>query len=256
MPGAFDPTTFLKQLREHGCRLGEPFAYFDRCASTNDEAKRALRGGLPSGATFVADEQTAGRGRRGRQWFAPAGECLLFSVLMRPRISPEQLSTLTLSVGLGVREALAQKLDQELSLKWPNDVLCGDQKLAGVLVECEMSSATLGVIVGIGINVGVESFPHELAARATSLRLLGSTEARELLLVRTLRAIDHWVGVLSSGRLHEVVQALGRHDALLGRQLAVDGCTGVGAGIDARGHLLLRTPEGVRAVHSGTVEIQ
>jgi BirA family biotin operon repressor/biotin-[acetyl-CoA-carboxylase] ligase len=256
MSGAFDPTTFLKQLREHGCRLGEPFAYFERCVSTNDEAKRALHGGLPSGATFVADEQTAGRGRRGRQWFAPAGECLLFSVLMRPRIAPEQLSTLTLSVGLGVREALAQNLDQELLLKWPNDVLCDDQKLAGVLVECEMSSNTLGVIVGVGINVGVESFPEELEARSTSLRLLGSTEARELLLVRTLRAMHHWVGVLESGRLHEVVQALERYDALLGRQLAVDGCTGVGAGIDARGHLLLRTTEGVRAVHSGTVEIQ
>src|SRR5690606_34811005 len=167
--------------------------------------------------------------------FAPAGQCLLFSVLMRPRLAPEQLSTLTLSVGLGVRDALSQNLNHELTLKWPNDVLCGDQKLAGVLVECEMSRDTLGVIVGVGINVGFESFTDELATRATSLRLLGSDEAREPLLVRTLHAIDHWVRVLAAGGLHEVAQALGRHDALLGRQISVDGRVGVGAGIDEIG---------------------
>lgn len=256
MTSAFDPSAFLTQLRAQGCRFGEPLSYFARCASTNDEAKRAVHRGEPSGALFVADEQTAGRGRRGRDWFAPAGQCLLFSVLMRPRLSAEQLSTLTLSVGLGVRDALSQNIERELTLKWPNDVLCGEQKLAGVLVECETSRGSVGVVVGVGINVLVESFSEELSSRATSMRLLGSAEPREALLVRTLRAIEHWVDVLESGRLGEVARALGQHDALLGRPLSVGGHVGVGAGINARGQLLVRTSEGVRAVHFGTVEIQ
>jgi BirA family biotin operon repressor/biotin-[acetyl-CoA-carboxylase] ligase len=256
MAHPFDPTSFIDQLRRRGCRFGEPLSYFSSCASTNDEAKTAMRAGAPNGATFIADEQTAGRGRRGREWFSPSGESLLFSVVVRPQLAADRLSALTLAAGLGVREALAAFVDRPLMLKWPNDVLCRDRKLAGILVECETVNVPLGVVVGVGINVGVESFPAELAELATSLQRLGATTAREALLVEVLRSMDHWIGALESGELGKLAAALRQHDALLGRRVVVEGVAGVAAGIDERGRLLLETSREVVAVHSGTVEIQ
>ncbi len=252
----FDVGLFLQLLRHRGSALGEPFSYLDRTHSTNDVAKQAARTGAPSGATFLTDHQSAGRGRRGRTWHSEPGQGLLFSVVLDSSLPPERLSPLTLAVGLGVREALAEFAEHELSLKWPNDVLFEGRKLAGVLVESEASGNGMRLVVGVGVNVGTPSFPAELASIATSLRLLGCSARREHVLARALPAVHHWIATLERGDLSKIVAEVSRFDALAGKQVLVEGVRGIARGIDAQGQLLVQVGNQVRAVRSGTVEIQ
>jgi len=253
---SFDTPLFLQLLRQRGCRLGEPFSYLIETTSTNDVAKDAARRGAPPGATFLADQQTAGRGRRGRPWHARASESLLFSVLLDSTLRADELSALTLAVGLGVRQAISELTKRELRLKWPNDVLFEGRKLAGILVETDVSSRPRRIIAGIGVNVSTACFPEELASIATSLRQMGSELPRETLLAALLTAIEGWVATLEQGDLAHVASEVRRFDALLGRQLQVEGVQGIGRGIDPAGNLLVETDGEIRAVGSGTVEIQ
>jgi BirA family biotin operon repressor/biotin-[acetyl-CoA-carboxylase] ligase len=247
----FDVAEYLRLLRQRGCTLGEPFEYQRLSVSTNDDAKRGAAQGCLAGATFLADEQSGGRGRRGREWFAQPGEALLFSVVLRPRLNPDALSSLTLAVGLGVREALAAHAAVPFHIKWPNDVLCGSAKIAGILVEADNASGS--VVVGVGINVGTEQFPSDLDRIATSLSKLGGAPAREPLLVDVLVAVQGWVAVLERSGVAGLVRELRRWDALLGRAVVIEEQAGTARGIDDRGHLLLEVDDHVRSVRSGTV---
>src|SRR5690606_34522208 len=127
---------YLMRLRNVGCPLGEPLHYFASTTSTNDQAKTAASQGALSGATFVADHQTAGRGRHGRQWLATPNQQLLVSVVWRPR-GGVTTAALTLAVGVALHRALAPLLPapETLAIKWPNDLEARGRKLAGVLVE-------------------------------------------------------------------------------------------------------------------------
>jgi BirA family transcriptional regulator, biotin operon repressor / biotin---[acetyl-CoA-carboxylase] ligase len=252
---AFDVPAFLARLRAQGSGLGEPFSFHQQATSTNDLAKDAARAGAPHGATFLADEQSSGRGRRGRQWLAAPGEALLFSFVLRPPLDPARLSMLTLCVGLGVRAGLAQFARDALTIKWPNDILSGERKLAGILVEAESSNDKPPcVIVGVGINVLGQAFPSEIAQRATSLVQLGAQGTREEVLVAVLVQIDHWCKLLFAGKTSPIVEALREHDALWGRAITVDGVRGIARGIDPSGCLLLEVDGRQSAVRSGTVE--
>jgi BirA family biotin operon repressor/biotin-[acetyl-CoA-carboxylase] ligase len=254
-PAPFNTVLFLELLRHAGCSLGEPFEYLFESPSTNDVAKQALLRGAPRGATFLAERQISGRGRQGRDWYSAAGESLAFSVTLRPRLRPEQLSCLTLAVGLGVRDALAGVVDRPILIKWPNDVLCGRRKLAGVLLECDTHSQPFGVVAGIGVNVATMSFPAPISALATSLVLLGGTPAREPLLVELLIRIEYWIRVLEASQLTQLVDELRRWDALSGRAVSVDGRACVARGIDGAGRLLVEVAGRIDPVQSGTVEI-
>ncbi len=255
-PRAFDVPRFLQLLRDEGCALGEPFTYLVRTESTNDVAKAAARTGAAAGATFLAEHQTAGRGRRGRTWYAPSGESLLFSVVMAPKLLPDQFSALTLAVGLGVRESLAAACDSELLLKWPNDVYANDGKLAGILVESEVTERQVTVVVGVGINVSTQTFPDEIAPIATSVTQLGGTAPREEILANVLPAVHRWVHVLETDGVTRIAEEVTRFDALRDREVLVEGVRARARGIDARGQLLIESDDRIRAVASGTVEIQ
>lgn len=238
-----------------GKRLGLPLAVFDSTTSSSDEAKRALAAGAGHGACFVAEAQTHGRGRRGRSWLAAPGEALLFSLLLDAPHGFDP-SPLTLAVGLGVHAGTQPHVSAPLAVKWPNDLVCGRQKLAGILVEAELSQGVLGaVVVGVGINVLATAFPPELEASATSLRLLGSTVSRERVLVDVLEGIAHWYERLCQGGAGNVVPALRQVDALRDEPIRVDGVPGTGAGFDDSGRLLLRLGDGtVQSIVAGTVE--
>jgi BirA family biotin operon repressor/biotin-[acetyl-CoA-carboxylase] ligase len=132
--------------------------------STNRRAMAWANQGAAAGSMVVADFQTAGRGRLGRTWTAPAGSSLLFSVVLRPGTAPEGWPLISLAAGVALCECLAG-LGLEPGLKWPNDVLLGGRKVAGILAE----AAEGVVILGIGLNVGRVEFPEEIAATATSL---------------------------------------------------------------------------------------
>lgn len=149
---------------------GRPHEHHAELASTNDRALEWLRQGAPHGALVTADAQTAGRGRRGRQWFSPPGESLYASLVLRPgSVRPiERLGALGLAVGVGLREGLPA-LRRPVTLKWPNDLEVDDRKLGGILCESRWVGDVPEIVVGFGINVHARAFPEPLADVATSV---------------------------------------------------------------------------------------
>ena len=167
---------------------GREVVWLDTTASTMTEAA-----GRPPGTVVVADHQSAGQGRQGRVWYSEKGTGLYVSVVLRPGIPPETLPTLTLALGLAVREAILRSTGVVCALKWPNDVLAGGRKCAGILAQ----GTPAAVVAGVGINVNQETFPPELADSATSLKLVsGRAHSRLELLVHLLEAVDKYAGLL------------------------------------------------------------
>ncbi|MEO8902648.1 MAG: biotin--[acetyl-CoA-carboxylase] ligase [Polyangiaceae bacterium] len=255
---AFDAEQFRARTREQKPKLGRPLMYQAVTGSTNDNALLAARSGAPHGSVFVADEQTAGRGRRGNTWHAAPGENLLFSVLLRPQLELAQTSALTLAMGLALRDAVTPLINREALIKWPNDLLVGGKKLAGVLVESQLQGDRLeAVVVGVGLNVASREFPAEIAARATSLAVLGAARLeREPLLFEILAAIATRVQAYQEHGVPGILAELNAADALRGQRVRVDAQTGVGVGLDEQGRLLVKDDtDAVHAIFSGTVEL-
>ena len=236
-------------IAERGIALGVPLHVMDETTSTNDEAKRGARDGAPHGATWVAESQTAGRGRQGRAWVSPRGENLLVSVLVRVACAPARLPLLALVAGLAARDAIASAAPlTEARIKWPNDVVLGPnrQKIAGVLVEAITQGKTSALIVGVGINVHTRDFPDDIAARATSIARVSDRPAdRAVVLADLLTALDRDVELVASRGLGMVHARLARADALLGAHVKSDSGEGVAEGIDLDGRLLVRRADGV-----------
>lgn len=243
-----------------GGRLGRPLAILETTTSTNDEAKKGAREGAPHGAVWMAESQTAGRGRQGRVWISPRGENLLFSVLLRIRCAPSRVPPLALVCGLAVRDAVARAIgdDARVRVKWPNDVLVGSKKVAGILVESQIAGGKVdSIVAGIGINVHTRSFPDELADIATSVSLeTDRTPDRAALLADVLAGLDHDIEHVAHKGLGLVHARLVKHDALRGAEVEGDDLAGVAEGIDTDGKLLVRRRSGTLArVASGEVRV-
>jgi len=225
----------------------------EETTSTNDEAKRGAREGAKHGTVWVAESQTAGRGRQGRVWTSPRGENLLFSVLLRVQCPPPRVPLVAIVAGLAVRDAVARSID-DVKVKWPNDVLVGQKKIAGILVESSIAGSKVDhVIVGIGINVHTRQFPDDLAPIATSVSLEGGRTDRDELLAHVLEGLDHDVEHVLHRGLGLVQARLERHDHLRGKTLA-DGS--IAEGIDDEGRLRVRRPDGTLArLSSGEVHL-
>lgn len=254
---SFNPERF-HALAGARTTLGRPLTYSAVTGSTNDDALFAARAGAPHGAVFVADQQTAGRGRRGNVWLAAPGESLLFSVLLRPKLELAQTSALTLAIGLAVRDAIRPLIASEPKLKWPNDLYVLDKKLSGVLLESQLQGDTLqAVVVGVGLNLSTRVFPDAIAEKATSLALLGAEGIEpELVLHTLLRAIDARVTAYEREGMPGIWEELNRADALSERRVRVETQTGVARGIDQQGRLQLQSDDGqLHAISSGTVEL-
>jgi BirA family biotin operon repressor/biotin-[acetyl-CoA-carboxylase] ligase len=246
-----------------------PLTIVDETESTNDDAKRAARAGAAHGAAWLAESQTAGRGRQGRAWISPRGENLLFSVLLRLRCPPARVPPVSLACGLAVRDAVARALgsarDGDVLVKWPNDVLIRGKKVAGVLVESALEGASVVyVVVGIGINVHTRVLPDELSAIATSIALERDASAvaaldRAEILADVLAGLDRDVELVAHRGLGLLHARLTRHDALAGREVeSTDGeLRGTACGIDLEGHLLVRRRDGlVTKVTSGELRLR
>lgn len=169
--------------------------HFPTLGSTNDYLKQLTA--APEFTCVIADEQTAGRGRRTRTWVSTPGEGLYLSVLLRPPVSTN-IASLSLLAAVAVAETLAQYNVAELDIKWPNDVLIGERKVCGILVEGASSGAhALRVIVGIGVNLNHQQFPQEISETATSLALqlgqgVDAVEFRDRLLARLAHWYSRW----------------------------------------------------------------
>lgn len=215
--------------------LGRPRLHLRVCGSTNDEGRALAAAGAPHGTLVTADEQTAGRGRQGRSWVAPAGTALLCSIVVR-EVEP----LLPLRAGLAVADVAGGQV------KWPNDVWLAGRKVAGILVEGRPAEGW--AVIGIGVNVGSVAFPPDLAEIATTLDRPGDVEA---VLDELLESLGRWLPAPAA----DVVEALTGRDALRGRPVRWQGGEGVGDGIDAGGGLRVRTPDGVVVLDAGEVHL-
>jgi BirA family biotin operon repressor/biotin-[acetyl-CoA-carboxylase] ligase len=253
---AFDVQHFVSQLRQAGCSLGEPFHYFTSTTSTNDEAKRAAVAGAPSGSTFLADHQTAGRGRHGRQWVADAKRQLLVSLLWRPASGVASAST-TLVVGVSLHRTLRRYLPDSSSLwlKWPNDLESDRRKVAGILVESGMGpEGKPFVVIGVGANTSPLSIVPAMQSPPLSLWELGLTAPRETLLSAFLRELESDLRIFDAEGPYAFIEYLNLHHALTGETVSIEGVTGEVVAVAPNGALVLQTPDGQREVTSGSVE--
>jgi BirA family biotin operon repressor/biotin-[acetyl-CoA-carboxylase] ligase len=218
--------------------------WFGGIDSTNRYVLAEAVRGAREGLVAVADEQTAGRGRLDRTWIALPGASLLVSVLLRPALAVDRLGMLTLAAGVAAIEAVESLTGASAALKWPNDVVVDDKKLAGILAE-KIDDA---IVIGMGLNVYWTSFPDDLANTATACNLLSDREVRrEDLLAVWLRALD---GRLD--RLDLVVEEARRRSATLGRRVRVDrsgaAVEGDAVSLTEAGHLVVRADDGAEHV--------
>lgn len=263
-----DADTFSK-LEIESCLdtewAGKPLVFNKETGSTNIDAKELAEKGGQSGAVVVADMQTAGRGRRGRGWVAPAGENIYMTIMLRPQCRPEKASALTLVMALAVLEAVQEATTQQCGIKWPNDIVVNQKKVCGILTE--MSAELDGihyVVIGSGINVNQEQMAEDIRDKATSLYIEGGEKInRSRLTARVLHyfeknyavfeqswnlagLVDKYNGVLvNRGRKVRVLDPKGEYD-------------GIAKGVNEKGELLVeRESDGQTvAVYAGEVSVR
>ncbi len=230
-----------------------PVRRLEQTTSTNDEARKWAQAGAPDGATVVADHQTAGRGRLGRNWHSPPGVNLYLSRILRGRF--DQPTLLPLAAALATREAIQAHLPPDLTaaIKWPNDILVSERKVAGIL--CELSEDV--VIIGIGINVNMTEFPPDLRRPATSLCLIsGAEQDREAVLETVLVRLDHW-----RANTDLVIGEFTRRCVTLDQKVTVSRqgqapLTGTAVRLDEQGALIVEDHRGaIHCIQSGDVDM-
>jgi BirA family biotin operon repressor/biotin-[acetyl-CoA-carboxylase] ligase len=230
-----------------------------RTASTQDAVLRAARDGADEGFTCLADEQTAGRGRQGRAWVAPAGSALLASVLLRR--SPAVATGIPFAAGLALIDVLAAGHGVSAELKWPNDVLVGGRKLAGILSEVEPSASDgerLAVALGLGVNLSVVRFPAGI--EAVSLHtLVAKPPAAERLLTAWGEALGLRVAMLERGGISAILGDWRRCAVGLGGPVSVHGpagiIDGVAIGVGEDGALLVEASGRTHRFLAGDVHL-
>ena len=248
-----------------GADVQRNFHHYYKIGSTNIEAMESAAAGAPEGSAFVAEEQTAGRGRGAHRWESAASTGIYCSVVLRPPLPPSEALTLSLAAGLAVHAAV-QQVDAHATpdLKWPNDLLINGKKFCGILTEMNAEPTRVRyIVVGIGINVNQTTFPAELQPIATSLRMAtGSEWSRVELCAALLKSLDReYRDLLEKPGAHESIlrRFQDRSSMVRGRQVLVeenDGVEGVTEGLDPRGFLQVRTAGGLRVVLSGTVRLK
>jgi BirA family biotin operon repressor/biotin-[acetyl-CoA-carboxylase] ligase len=238
--------------------------HFASVGSTNALALEAAQAGARVGA-WVADEQTAGRGRGGHGWHSAAGDGLYVSALIAPPLPMTMALWLSLATGLAARAAIREVTGMVVDIRWPNDLLLNGRKCGGILVETAVDGAMLRyAVIGIGINVNHAGFPAELEALATSLRMESRGKvSREALLGALLRALNKEIALLVQEHRGEIIGAglLERFAEasswVRGKRVKVEeggGYTGLTNGLDRRGFLLVDGDDGVmHTVLSGGV---
>jgi BirA family biotin operon repressor/biotin-[acetyl-CoA-carboxylase] ligase len=255
--------------------LAGPLQHLRVTESTNKLALEAAQAGARRGV-WIADEQTAGRGRGGHSWLSAPGDGLYVSVLATPQLPLAQALWLSLATGLAAQRAVRDVSGLEVDLRWPNDLLANGRKCGGILVESAVENGGPGretmlryAVIGIGINVHHAQFPEELAEMATSLRMEGATAERQSLLVQLLRALDRELDLLEREQAGMGDRAGGAGGAgilkrfekasswVRGKRVHVPeegGYTGVTAGLNEDGFLRVEGEDGrLRTVLSGGV---
>ncbi|HIE64326.1 MAG: biotin--[acetyl-CoA-carboxylase] ligase [Nitrospira sp.] len=253
-------TLDLEKIESH--RLSHPglremireILFFERVESTNRVALDMAADGMPGGLLILSDSQRKGKGRLDRPWFSPAGANLYFSLLLRPYLSPRDFPLFSMAASLALCDSIHRATGLHPEIKWPNDILIEEKKLAGILLESKTAGAeTTPLIIGIGVNVNVgpDSFPTDLQKSATSLKaVLGHPIDRTDLLNIILEGLAEQVSLLQDGKKDLLIQRIQKECATLGKKVRVNTLRqefeGFAEEIDDDGALLLRMGDGRR----------
>jgi BirA family biotin operon repressor/biotin-[acetyl-CoA-carboxylase] ligase len=230
--------------------IGRDIQVFQETSSTNDVAEHLARDGVAEGAVVFAETQQKGRGRLGRKWVSPTAKGLWFSVLLRPNLRPQEATQVTVLAATALARALRQHGIAQPAIKWPNDILVRDRKLAGVLTELAAEIDRIRyVILGIGVNVNLAEFPAELRGTATSLRIeTGHPVRRAELAASILRELDFDYDRLCRGQFPRIAEEWAAQCTTLGRRVSIHvgdrSVRGRAESLDDSGALLLRTDYG------------
>ncbi len=243
----------LEQIRQ--LRPQNEFHYFETIGSTMTEAARLAVSGARHRTVVIADEQTGGIGRLGRSWISEHDAGIYLSILLRLPLPPGNLPVASLLVGLATAEAIEKATHLACDLRWPNDVLINEQKVAGILPQLVEDC----IVAGIGINVNNRQFPGELRTPATSLFLASGDrlQSREKVLVQLLESLDTFSDLLADRGPEAILRAFSAASTyVMNRRIVVEesGLKGTTAGLDAYGFLLVRSENGhTQRVSSGGV---
>jgi BirA family biotin operon repressor/biotin-[acetyl-CoA-carboxylase] ligase len=228
--------------------------------STMKDAAGLAARGEPHGTVVVAEAQTAGIGRHGHSWYSESGGGLYLSIILRLPLAPDALPVLTMALGLATQCAVDDIAGVSCDLRWPNDLLLNDKKLAGIMVQATDLPGTKGVLIaGIGLNVNQPAFPPELRTIATSLRIeTGVEHSKEALLDRIVAESLKYASLLADrGKAPILRQFEARSSYVSGKSVEVDGSNrtiaGITAGLDENGFLLVRTATGTETIVTGGV---
>jgi len=262
------PDLLLPEVLEplvRGTIFAAKIEHYFKIGSTNAEAMQAAARGAPEGTVFVAEQQTAGRGRGGHSWHSEKSAGIYCSLVLRPRFSPAEALLLSLAAGLAVQAAVAEVTHCEPDLRWPNDLLLEERKFCGILTELNAEAARVRyLVVGVGMNVNQLDFPAELRPRSTSLRLVtAKTWSRVALAAALLKSLDReYRCLLAKPRQGGLKSTLRRFEErssyARGKRVRVEEeqngtYEGVTAGLDDRGFLRVETSDGLRTVISGSI---
>lgn len=246
------PDSLMAPVIAHGLGTqwaGRCIVYLPTVDSTNRYARRLAAEGAQHGTLVVADEQTAGRGRRGRGWISPAGEGVFMSLILRPQSHPSEVARLSMQTALAVAQAIVQATGLDARIKWPNDIVCGGRKVCGMLLEMNADEQTVhDVVAGVGINVHQTQFAPEIAQSASSLDLLLGEKVNRAALVRAfLEAFEAADALAEQGGLMDAYRA---RSATLGQRVQViapaGSFTGVALAVTDSGSLIVEDEEGQR----------
>jgi BirA family biotin operon repressor/biotin-[acetyl-CoA-carboxylase] ligase len=260
MPDLLLPAVLARMVQ--GTIFAQNICHYFKVSSTNTAALEAAGAGAPEGSVFVAEQQTAGRGRGVHEWESQKSVGIYCSVILRPTLPPSEMLPLSLATGLAV-DAAVRELDPDShpDLKWPNDLLIHGKKFGGILTEMNAEPTRVRyAVVGIGINVNQANFLSDLEPIATSLRLASGREwSRVELCAAVLRALgeEYRKLVKEPNARADILERFQYHSSTVkGRRVHVEengGYDGVTEGLDERGFLRVRTEAGVRTVLSATV---
>jgi BirA family biotin operon repressor/biotin-[acetyl-CoA-carboxylase] ligase len=235
------------------CRhLGVKFHYYVEIDSTNTRARQLAESGAREGEIVIAEQQTRGRGRLGRDWISPAFVNLYLSVVLRPELPPAHAPQITLMAAVALADTVARFSSEPPAIKWPNDILVHGKKLAGILTESSVTLERISyVILGIGVNVNFPYalMPESIRGRATSLmECAGGTVSREAFLGRLIQDLERCYGILGEGEFSRIAQRWEGYFSLRGKRVRVEmgdqALTGIAKGIDRDGALLVEDDRG------------
>jgi len=243
-------------------RFGKELYFYQETDSTNLRAIQAAKEGAGHGALFVAEKQTAGRGRRGREWCSPAGCNIYFTLLLKPEFPPDKASMLTLVMAYAVQRAVGKYIS--CGIKWPNDIVVNGRKVCGILTEMSVARGTIEyVVIGVGVNVGKQEFAPELADKATSLEQeCGYPPVYTDLLVDIVKEFEAtYQQFLQTFDLSAIKEAY--NECLVNRNREVrvlepqGEYSGVARGITDGGELLVELADGdLKKVYAGEVSVR